>query len=83
MQDARASRLREINLDVTPTSFSSVTTNRHELSRYILDVPDINDHEFDGNNKEEDDENDDEVITGLEVDTVLSRLCLSDLQGLG
>jgi len=46
-------------------------------------VPDINDHVFDGNNKDEDDDNDDEVITGLEVDTVLSRPCLSDLQGLG
>ena len=37
MQDARASRLREINLDVTPTSFSSATTDRHELSRYVLE----------------------------------------------
>jgi len=46
-------------------------------------VPDINDHAFDGNNEDEDDDNDDEVITGLEVETVLSRPCLSDLQGLG
>jgi hypothetical protein len=37
MQDSRASRLRELNLDVTPTSFSSATTDRHELSRYVLE----------------------------------------------
>ena len=35
-------------------------------------VPDINDHVFDGNNEDEDDDNEDEVITGLEVETVLS-----------
>ena len=46
-------------------------------------VPDINDHVFDGNNEDKDDDNDDEVITGLEVVTVQSRPCLSDLQGLG
>ena len=46
-------------------------------------VPDINEHVFDVNNEDEDDDNDDEVITGLEVETVLSRPCLSDLQGLG
>ena len=37
MQDARASHLRELDLDVTPTSFSSATTDRHELSRYVLE----------------------------------------------
>jgi len=37
MQDARASRLRELDLDVTLTSFSSATTDRHELSRYVLE----------------------------------------------
>ena len=37
MQDARASLLRDIDLDVTPTSFSLATTDRHELSRYILE----------------------------------------------
>ena len=46
-------------------------------------VPDINDHVFDENNEDKDDDNDDEVITGLEVDTVWSRPCLRDLQGLG
>ena len=46
-------------------------------------VPDINDHVFDDNNEDEDDDNDDEVITGLEVVTIQSRPCLSDLQGLG
>ncbi len=37
MQDTRASRLHELDLDVTPTSFSSATTDRHELSRYVLE----------------------------------------------
>jgi hypothetical protein len=37
MQDARASRLRDIDLDVTPTLFSLATTDCHELSRYILE----------------------------------------------
>jgi hypothetical protein len=37
MQDARASRLREIDLDVTPTLFSLATTDCHELSQYILE----------------------------------------------
>jgi hypothetical protein len=37
MQDARASRLRDIDLNVTPTSFSLATTDRHELSQYILE----------------------------------------------
>jgi len=37
MQDARASRLCELDLDVTPASFSSATTDRHELSRYVLE----------------------------------------------
>ena len=37
MQDARASRLCDIDLDVTPTAFSLATTDRHELSRYILE----------------------------------------------
>ena len=46
-------------------------------------VPDINDLVFDDNNEDEDYDNDDEVITGLEVVTVQSRLFLSDLQGLG
>jgi hypothetical protein len=32
MQDARASRLREIDLDVTPTTFSLAMTDLHELS---------------------------------------------------
>ena len=46
-------------------------------------VPDMNDHVFDDNNKDENDDKDDEVITGLEVVTVLSRPCLNDMQGLG
>ena len=37
IQDARASRLREIDLDVTPTLFSLAMTDRHELSQYILE----------------------------------------------
>jgi len=37
MQDSRASRLRDIDLDVAPASFSLATTDRHELSRYILE----------------------------------------------
>ena len=37
MQDTRASRLHELDLDVTPTSFSSATTDHHELSRYVLE----------------------------------------------
>jgi len=37
MQDTRVSHLRELDLDVTPTSFSSATTDRHELSRYVLE----------------------------------------------
>jgi hypothetical protein len=45
-------------------------------------VPDMNDV-FDDNNKDENDDKDDEVITGLEVVTVLSRPCLNDMQGLG
>ena len=35
MIDARASRLRDVDLDVAPTSFSRDTTDRHKLSRYI------------------------------------------------
>ena len=35
-------------------------------------VPDKNDHVFYGSNEDKDDDNDDEVITGLEVETVLS-----------
>ena len=46
-------------------------------------VPDKNDHVFYGSNEDKDDDNDDEVITGLEVETVLSRPCLSNLQELG
>ncbi len=37
MQDAHTSHLRDIDLDVTPTSFSLATTDHHELSRYILE----------------------------------------------
>jgi hypothetical protein len=37
MQDACASCLCEIDLNATPTSFSLATTDRHELSRYILE----------------------------------------------
>jgi hypothetical protein len=37
MQDACARRLRNIDLNVTPTSFSLATTNCHELSQYILE----------------------------------------------
>ncbi len=37
MQDAHASCLREIDLNVTPTLFSLATTDRHELSRYIFE----------------------------------------------
>jgi len=35
MIDARASRLRDVDLDVAPTSFLRDTTDHHELSRYI------------------------------------------------
>ncbi len=36
MDNARASRLRDVDLDITPSSFSRDTTDHHELSRYIL-----------------------------------------------
>jgi hypothetical protein len=36
MQEVRASRLCDVDLDITPTSFSRDSTDRHELSRYVL-----------------------------------------------
>jgi len=35
--NARASRLRDIDLDVAPITFSRDTTDRHELSRYVFE----------------------------------------------
>ena len=37
MDNARASRLRDVDLDITPLSFSRDMTDRHELSRYVLE----------------------------------------------
>jgi hypothetical protein len=37
IQDACASRLRDIDLDVTPTLFSLAMTDRNDLSRYVLE----------------------------------------------
>ena len=37
MINARASRLRDIDLDVAPITFSRDTTDRHELSRYVFE----------------------------------------------
>ncbi len=37
MDDAWSSRLRDIDLDITPSSFSWDTMDRHELSQYVLD----------------------------------------------
>lgn len=45
-------------------------------------VPDINDHVFDGDNDEADDD-DDESVTRLELDTVQTKPCLLDLQEVG
>jgi hypothetical protein len=37
MNEARARRLCNINLEIILTTFSWYTTNRHELSSYVLD----------------------------------------------
>ncbi len=37
MQEARASCLCEVDLNVTPTLFSRDSTDHHELSRYVLE----------------------------------------------
>ncbi len=37
MHEARASCLRDVDLDITPTLFSRDTTDRHKLSRYVLE----------------------------------------------
>ncbi len=37
MQEARASRIRDVDLDVAPTSFLRDSTDCHELSRYVLE----------------------------------------------
>ena len=37
MLDSRASHLREINLDLTPASFSLESSDHHKLSRYVLE----------------------------------------------
>ena len=37
MLDSRASRLREIDLDLTPALFSLESSNHHKLSLYVLE----------------------------------------------
>ncbi|KAL3771989.1 hypothetical protein ACHAW5_004671 [Stephanodiscus triporus] len=37
MLDARTTRHRDVDLDIAPSSFSSDTTDRRELSRYVLE----------------------------------------------
>ncbi len=37
MYEGHASRLREVDLDVAPTTFSREVTDCHELSRYVLE----------------------------------------------